>query len=398
MAKGGPVDTSRRVALVHDWLNGMRGGEKVFEVLCELFPRATVFTLFYERERVSDPIRRMRVVESPLAKIPGARRHYRSLLPLFPWAVTQFPTSDFDLVISTSHCVAKAARPPRRGLHLCYCFTPMRYIWDQFDDYFPSDNGAGSWSDVALNSHWRTALNSGLLRMKRAAMRALRPRLQRWDRQTADRVDVFYADSRNIARKIRRYYGRRATVLYPPADTDFFTPGDTPPGDDAPYLVVSALVPYKRIDRAIRAANQLERPLIVVGDGPERRRLQSLAGRAVTFRGWIDDEALREAYRGCRALLYPGEEDFGITAVEAQACGRPVIALARGGALETVVDGKTGLFFGDPTPEALAEAMRAFEQTAFQPLACRRQSERFARKRFSATLRKETEEAIQKSL
>ncbi len=275
------------MALVHDWLNGMRGGEKVFEVFCELFPNATVFTLFYEPDRLSETIRRMNVVESPLARLPGARKRYRWLLPILPLAVERFPTQDFDLVISASHCVAKAARPPRQGLHLCYCFTPMRYIWDQFDQYFPAGPGPLEWSGFVKAEDWKGLKSSASEWAKRMGMLLARGHLQRWDRRTADRVDAFFADSRNVARKIRRYYGRTSKVVYPPADTEFFTPGEEAgrghaegakgkrraggsggegPVDDAPFLVVSALVPYKRIDRAVEAANALGRRLVVVGD------------------------------------------------------------------------------------------------------------------------------------
>lgn len=425
-----------RVALVHDWLNGMRGGEKVFEVLCELFPDATVFTLFYEPEQVSETIRRMKVVESGLAKLPGARRRYRLLLPLLPWAIEQFPTDEFDLVISTSHCVAKSALPPRRGRHLCYCFTPMRYIWDQFDQYFPSRGDLFSRTAMARAGRWKELADSMKQALRRRAMLALRPRLRGWDRATASRVDEFIADSRTVAGRIQRYYGRTASVIYPPVDCETFTPREaafppppTPTPPQAPsapalpalptlteipapaasiasiasihsipsiqpppsaaegyYLIVSALVPYKRVDRAIAAANELGRPLRIVGDGPEHDRLEAMAGPTVRMTGWLDTPALVEAYRGARALLYPGEEDFGITALEAQACGRPVIALGRGGARETVVHDRTGLLYADPSPTGLMRAIEEFEQKTFDPAQCRAQAERFARPRFRAEL------------
>ncbi len=391
-----------RVALVHDWLNGMRGGEKVFEVLCELFPDATVFTLFYEPERVSETIRRMKVVESSLVRVPGARRHYRALLPLLPRAVERFPTTDFDLVISTSHCVAKGVRPPRRGLHVCYCFTPMRYIWDQFDSYFPVRDGWKTWKRHIPGKQSIELKSSLMGQLKRQAMTAIRPCLQKWDRETAQRVDAFLADSENVARKIRRYYGREARVVYPPVDTEFFTPVPgtgsrtrakaSPDDSDAPYLVASALVPYKRIDRAIGAVQRLGRRLVVIGEGPERKRLQAMAGPTVEFRGWVTNDELRDAYRRARALLYPGEEDFGITALEAQACGTPVVALGRGGALETVVKGKTGLFFPEPLEASLAAALQQFETRRFDPADCRAQAERFRRPLFRDNLKRELQQ------
>ncbi len=343
----------KRVALVHDWLNGMRGGEKVFEALCELFPDATVFTLFYEPSRVSERIRRMRVVESGLGRLPGARSRYRWLLPLFPRAVEQFPTADFDLVVSSSHCVAKAAHPPARGggAHICYCHTPMRYIWDAFDIYFPREGAECEvWADAPLGGGAGDPRNPAIpQRIKRMALRraalALRPRLRRWDRATASRVDEFLANSRNVARKIHRYYGRRARVIPPPVDCEFFTPGPSAfaAASREPYdLVVSALVPYKRVELAIAAARRSGRRLVIAGDGPGRRRRAALAAPGVEFLGWVDDETLRDLYRGARSLIYPQEEDFGITALEAQACGRPVVALGRGGALETVERAASG--------------------------------------------------------
>lgn len=417
-----------RVALVHDWLNGMRGGEKVFEVLCELFPAATVFTLFYEPGRVSETIRRMKVVESGLAKIPGARRRYRLLLPLLPWAIEQFPTADFDLVISTSHCVAKSALPPRRGRHICYCFTPMRYIWDQFNEYFPAQGDLFSRAELARAGRWGELADSLKRSLRRRTMLALRPRLRGWDRATASRVDEFIADSRTVAGRIQRYYGRKASVIYPPVDCETFTPrktafpsSPTPAAPPAPavsipsissmpsmqspasaaqssYLVVSALVPYKRVDRAIAAVNELGRPLVIVGDGPERKRLEAMAGPTVRMTGWLDTPALVEAYQGARALLYPGEEDFGITALEAQACGRPVIALGRGGARETVVHERTGLLYADPSPTGLMRAIEEFEQKTFDPAQCRAQAERFARPRFRAELEAAISRHIQECL
>lgn len=422
-----------RVALVHDWLNGMRGGEKVFEVLCELFPAATVFTLFYEPGRVSETIQRMKVIESGLAKIPGARRRYRLLLPLLPWAIEQFPTADFDLVISTSHCVAKSALPPRRGRHICYCFTPMRYIWDQFNEYFPARGDLFSRVELARAGRWGELADSLKRSLRRRTMLALRPRLRGWDRATASRVDEFIADSRTVAGRIARYYGRKASVIYPPVDCETFTPGEaasaplpTPAAPQAPaapalpeipapaasipsiqstapagqgyYLIVSALVPYKRVDRAITAANELRRPLVIVGDGPERDRLEAMAGPTVRMTGWLDTPTLVETYRGAWALLYPGEEDFGITALEAQACGRPVIALGRGGARETVVHERTGLLYADPSPTGLMRAIEEFEQKTFDPAQCRAQAERFARPRFRAELEAAISRHIQECL
>ncbi len=407
---------SLRVALVHDWLNGMRGGEKVLEALCEIFPQATIFTLFLERDRLSPALAARHIVESPLARLPGARRCYRHLLPLMPWAVERLATHPFDLVISTSHCVAKSINPPPRGLHICYCFTPMRYMWDLFDDYFPP----APLADIfAPESGWRQWAQVFRAWATRKAAGALRPRLQRWDRATAARADCFVAISKHIASKIQRFYGRSAQVLYPPADTDFFTPpenpdamrhrrgrparegnngeeahnGDDNGGDDFD-LVVSALVPYKRVGHAIAAAIAAGRRLVIIGEGPERRRLEAMAGPGIEFWGRVDAETLRSAYRRARVLLYPQEEDFGISAVEAQACGCPVVALGRGGALETVRDGETGILYSEPTPEALARALEDFNPAQFDPAACRRQAELFDRPRFLREMRQCIESAL----
>jgi glycosyltransferase involved in cell wall biosynthesis len=351
------VTAGRRVALVHDWLNGMRGGEKVFEHLCALFPRADVFTLFHEPERLSPALRAMCVHEHPWPRaVPALRRHYRYLLPLMPAMVRAFPTAGYDLVVSTSHCVAKAVPPPAHGLHLSYVHSPMRYVWDRWRDYLTGNP------------------------IKDAALRAVRPRLQTWDRESSQAVDALAANSHYVARKIERFWGRRARVIHPPVDVDFFTPGDGEAGER--FLCVGALVPYKRFDRAIEAARLAGARLDIVGEGPERARLEALAGPAATFHGWVPDEQLRTFYRRCLALLYPGEEDFGITALEAQACGRPVLALRRGGARETVRDGQTGRFFDRPDARALADGLTAFDSGAYQPSIIRAWAERFGPQRF----------------
>jgi glycosyltransferase involved in cell wall biosynthesis len=358
---------SMKVALVHDWLTGMRGGEKCLEVFCELFPKATLFTLIHNRGALSPTIEAMEIRTSFIERLPGARRSHQRYLPLFPAAVERWDFSGYDFILSTSHCVAKGARPPRGALHVCYCHTPMRYVWEFFDDYF---RGPGS----------------GLA--TRAIMPVVASGLRRWDRGTAVRVHRFIANSRYVAERIRRIYGRDADVIHPPVDTERFrahAPAGTKRG--APLLVVSKLVPYKRVDVAIRAAVALGAPLRVIGDGPERARLEAIAGPTVRFDGWVDDARLAEAYRGARALLFPGIEDFGIVPLEAQASGVPVIAFAEGGALETVVDGATGVLFAPRTVEALVEAIRRLDRLEFDPVRARAHAERFARPRFLEEVR-----------
>ncbi len=352
----------RRVALVHDWLTGMRGGEKVLEVICERFPDAELFTLVHVPGSVSPVIERRRIHTSAIQQLPGVRHYYRECLPLFPTLIEQFNLEDFDLVISSSHCVAKSVMTRASAVHICYCHTPMRYAWDQFDAYFgPARLGS---TGSALARH---------------AM----ARLARWDRDTAGRVGRYVTNSHYVAGRIRRYYNREATVVYPPVDTDFFHPDHSRPDDFA--LIVSALVPYKRIDVAIDACRRARTPMTIVGDGPERARLERLAadsGTAVVFRGRVSNDEVRDLYRRAAFVLQPGEEDFGIAPIEAQACGRPVVALATGGAAETVVPGETGVLADTPDTEAFAEAIARARATRFDSSVIRRHAERFGRARF----------------
>lgn len=354
-----------RVAIIHDWLTGMRGGERVLQALCELFPRAQLFTLVHVPGVVSAPIARLPLRSSFVERLPRAWRWYRHYLPLFPAAVEQFDLDGFDLVISSSHCAVKSVVVPGRARHLCYCHSPMRYAWDQFNAYFgPARLGRAS-----------------------SAARAVLRRMARWDRDTSGRPDRYVANSQYVAQRIRRYYNRRAVVVPPPVDTSFYTPCSTPSGSNPPdryFLVVSALVPYKRLELAIDASRQVNIPLKIVGEGTELPRLQALAGPTVEFLGRRTDEQVRDLYRGALAVLLPGEEDFGIVPVEAQACGRPVVALGLGGALETVVDGVTGVLVRDSQPASWAAALDrvASAPADFAPEASRANAERFSRERF----------------
>jgi glycosyltransferase involved in cell wall biosynthesis len=346
-----------QVALVHDWLTGMRGGEKVLEVLCELHPEADIFTLLHNRGSVSPAIERHHIETSFVQWLPFARSKYRSYLPLFPIAIEQFDLDRYDLVISSSHCAAKSAVPPGRARHISYCHSPMRYAWDQFDAYF----GPARVGPAASRWFYRPVL----------------ARLARWDAATARRVDRFVANSRHVAERIRRYYNRVADIVYPPVDTVFYHPADVPSGSH--FLMVSALVPYKRIELALAACARVGAQLRIVGDGPDRERLERHAGADVEFLGWLSDEAIRDEYRRACAVILPGEEDFGIVPVEAQACGRPVVALARGGALETVIDGETGVLFDEATVETLAAALDRAARTRFDAARLRRHAERYSR-------------------
>ena len=361
-----------RVALVHDWLTGMRGGEKVLEALCELHPDADIFTLFHHRGSVSPAIERHRIDTSFVQHLPFARSHYRRYLPLFPFAVEQFDLDPYDLVISSSHCAAKAVVPTGRARHLCYCHSPMRYAWDQFDAYFgPARVGAAA-------SRW--------------FYRPVLAALARWDAATANRVDRFVANSHHVAGRIRRYYNRGATVVYPPVDTVFYHPADITPASH--FLIVSALVPYKRIELAVEACERLGAGLRIIGDGPERERLQALATRHVEFLGRLEGPEIRDEYRKALAVILPGEEDFGIVPVEAQACGRPVVALARGGALETVTDGETGVLFAEPDAAHLGAALERVATIRFDSARIRQSAERFSRDRHIQQMRDVIAETI----
>ena len=368
-----------RVALIHDWLTGMRGGEKALEVFCAMFPDADLFTLVYLPGTTSPTIERRRVKRSPIQWLPFAGRLYRQYLPLFPIAVEQFDLDGYDLVISTSHCAAKSVVVTGRARHLCYCLTPMRYAWDQFDAYFGPD------------------------RVGKLGNRALRPvlaALARWDRATEGRVHRYLAISQYVARRIALYYNRQSTLVYPPVDTEFFVPlqplAAEPPNlsQQPKFLVVSALVPYKRVDLAMKAARQAGVGLTVVGDGPERASLERHAGNGVELVGWREDEEIRGLYQSCVAAVLPGEEDFGIVPVEAQACGRPVVALGRGGALDTVIEGETGVLVSDATVDALAAGMTRAAGLSWDAAGIRRHAEQFSRARFVSDIERVIDETL----
>ena len=355
-----------RVILAHDWLTGMRGGEKCLEVFCRLWPAARLYTLLHRRGAVSPAIERLRPRTSFLQRLPQAHRYYRYLLPLMPLAAGwRLPAC--DLVLSSSHCVVKAVQPPPGVPHVCYCHTPMRYAWQMRSSYLDAVQARG---------------------LKARLMGRVLEALREWDRRTAGRVTHFLANSRTVQARIRECYGRDSTVINPPVDTDFYTPAAVPREDY--YLIMSAFAPYKRLDLAVAACRRLGRRLVIIGQGQEEKRLRALTGPDVHFLGWQPDAAIRDHYRRCRALLFPGEEDFGIVPVEAQACGAPVIAFGRGGATETILPPErsrepTGLWFAEQTLECLADAIERFEKRAraFSPAAARRQAQRFHAQRFA---------------
>jgi glycosyltransferase involved in cell wall biosynthesis len=349
-----------KIALIHDWLTGMRGGERALLAFCEMFPDADLFTLVRVPGATDPIIERRRVRTSLIQHLPFPGRLYRHYLPLFPAAIEHFDLDGYDLVLSTSHCAAKSVVVAGHTRHLCYCLTPMRYAWDQFDAYFGPERVGPTMSRV---------------------MRPMMAAMARWDRATEGRVHRYLAISQYVARRIALYYNRESSIVYPPVETTFYTPDAASPPPQG-VLVVSALVPYKRVDLAISAARLAKIPLTIVGDGPEREALQSMGGDGVEFRGWCTNEEIRDLYRSSIATILPGEEDFGIVPLEAQACGRPVVALGRGGALETVVDGETGVLV-EPGVEALADGLRRAAATSWDSETIRRHADKFSRARFA---------------
>ena len=354
-----PLLEGLKVALVHDWLTGMRGGEKCLEVLCELFPDADLYTLLHQKGKLSQNIESRSIRTSFVQHLPFGLKKYRHYLPLFPLAIEQFDLSAYDLIVSSSHCVAKGVRRNNSTYHISYVHTPMRYVWDQFNTYFRQPR-----------TSWPVRIGAELMR----------PYLQRWDRNTAKRVDTFLCNSNNIRKKILEYYGRESQVIYPPVDLSRFKPGDTKADY---YLMVGAFAPNKRVDLAVHAFNKLKLPLKISGSGQDEEYCRSIAGETIEFLGTLSNEKLLELYQQARALVFPGEDDFGSTPLEAQACGTPVIAFAAGGVLETVTD-QTGLFFKEQKVEALVKAVEIMERKweVFVPEKFQEQLSRFGRGHF----------------
>lgn len=345
-------DYKMRVALIHDWLTGMRGGEKCLEVLCGIYPSADIFTLLHMKGSASKLIEQKKITASFIQKLPFSGK-YRYYLPLFPCAIETFDLTGYDLVISVNHCVAKGVITGPGTTHICYCLTPMRYVWDMYHSYFGAASG-------------------GFVSRKLAPFFA--NYLRMWDVSSSRRVDNYIAISDYIAKRISKYYGRKSEIVYPPVDCSAFTVSECV---DDYYLIVSAFAPYKRVDLAIEAFNRLGLPLMIIGKGQDEERLKEIASSNVRFLGWQSDETIRRYYSRCKALIFPGEEDFGIVPLEAQASGRPVIAFGQGGVCETVVpanprnedrsdrgEHKTGVFFYEQDIESIVNAVKEFEEVA----------------------------------
>ena len=345
-----------RVALVHDWLTGMRGGEAVLAEIASFFPGAPIYTLFCRPDRIEGELARHPVHTTFLQRLSLGGRVYRKLLPLMPHAIAGIQLHGYDLIISSSHCVAKGVIPPPGAVHVCYCHTPMRYLWDQREEYART-----------MSPLLRPLLNSRL------------EHLRTWDVVSSARVDHFIANSRLVARRIERYWRRDADVIPPPVDTDFFTPGGTRGGY---LLMVAALVPYKRVDVGMAVANELGLPLHVIGEGPMRRSLERHAPGGVTFLARVSRERLRDEFRAASLLLVPNVEDFGMVTVEALGCGTPVVGIAGTGTDDVVVSGEHGELAADGSVATLAAACRTVLARGHDQAVLRSRAESFSRKRF----------------
>lgn len=351
-----------KVAIVHYWLVGMRGGEKVVEALCELYPEADIFTHVLVPDRISQKILSHKITTSFVSRLPRAAKWYQTYLPLMPVALEELDLRGYDMVLSSESGPAKGIIPPPDALHICYCHSPMRYIWHMYPDY-------------------REA--AGLV--VRLSMPLLTHYLRWWDVTSSARVDQFVANSNCVAARIRKYYRREAEVIYPPVAVDDFSPVSPDKIGDF-YLMVGELVGYKRAELAVEAFNRSKRSLVVIGGGSQLNEIKEKAGPTVEVLGPQPFDRLRSYYARCRALIFPGEEDFGIVPVEAMASGRPVIAFGKGGALDSVVDGRTGLYFEEQSIDSLNAAVDRFEQLSFDPEAIRAHAESFSKERFKCSM------------
>lgn len=350
------------IAIVHDYLNQRGGAERVLECFIDLFPSAPIYTIVSDLSVMPEKIRNAEIHHSFIQSIPFSRKHYKKMIMWFPLAVEQFDLRQYDVILSSSSAFAKGVITNPNQLHICYCYTPMRYVWDLYHQYMKED-------------------------IKNPIYRLLLPpilhRIRMWDQATAQRVDYFIADSHNVAQRIKKYYGRDSTVIYPPVNLSRFYLSYQ--SEDF-YLIVSRLIPYKRIDLVIEVFNRLKLPLVIIGDGYDRKRLEAMAGPTVNMLGFQPDEVIAEYYAKCKAFILPGEEDFGITPLEAQASGKPVIAYGKGGAVETVVEGVTGVFFREPTPDSLIEAIERLNRLEINPENCRRQALKFTEEAFKSNI------------
>lgn len=359
-----------KVAIVHDWLTIYGGSESIVRIMHDFYPDAPIYTTVYDKNNMPEDFKKMDIRTSFIQKLPFAKKKYTSYLMFMPYAFEQFDLSDYDLVISSNTSCSKGVITGANTLHICYCNTPMRYGWDFYHEYVRPKNG-----------------------FARFLIAWMMKGIRQWDRLSADRVDAFIANSNNVAKRIKKHYRRESKVIYPPVRTSMFKKSDT---DEGYYLVVSRLVPYKRIDLVAEAFTKLGLPLKIIGDGSEYKNVASKAGPTVEMLGRVDDETVLKYMQGCHAFLFPGEEDFGITPIEAEACGKPVIALGKGGALETVEENKTGVFFAEQTVESVADAVERFKKIEFDGDYIRKHAEKFSEERFRKELREFFESEYEK--
>jgi glycosyltransferase involved in cell wall biosynthesis len=363
-----------KVALIHEFFNQFGGGERVFSALKEIFPKADIYSLLIDENRVLTEFGELSIHTSFLQKLPGfLRKRHKLLLPFYPYAAEQFNLSSYDLVISDSNSFAKGVLTKPETIHICYCHTPTGYLWHYYREYLEEQR---------------------LSNISKTIVSKLLHKLRIWDAQAAHRVDYFIANSKNVQKRIKKYYNRDSVVIYPPVDLDKLKPETkntkSQPKDGNFFLIVSRLSPYKKINLAIEAFNKLPRErLKIVGEGSELENLKRLARPNIEFIGYVPDERLKEYYENCRALIFPGEEDFGITPVEAMAFGKPVIAYKKGGVLESVIDGKTGVFFEKPTSSNLLDALNVFKEKEkqFEASIIKKQAEKFDKAVFQKKIR-----------
>lgn len=325
-----------KVALIHDWLTNFTGSEQVLLALHQIYPQAPIYTSVYNKEKVTQ-FNNVKVISSFLQKFPQAKRRHQIFIPFMPSAFEQFDLSKYDIIISSSHSCSKGVLTLPETLHICYCHTPTRYLWE-----------------IGIDRRVTGGIIKGFIGNY----------LRVWDRQAADRVDYFIANSETVRRRIKKYYSRTSKVIHPPVNVGFYEPQEKI-GDY--FLIVSRLIPYKKIDIAVQAFNDLNLPLIIIGEGSELKRLKKIAKSNIKFLGRLKDDELKKYYSQCKVFIFPGEEDFGITPVEAMASGRPVIAYKKGGACESIIEGITGAFFSEPTPQCLIDTVRKFKPEKYNP-------------------------------
>lgn len=350
-----------RVALVHDWIVNIGGAEKVLKVISEIFPESDIFTLVYSKDTIKKLGLSNKIYASFINKLSKAKSNYSYYLPLMPIAIEQFDLSNYDLIISSSHCVAKGVLTKSYQLHICYCHTPMRYLWDLYFPYLRDHN-----------------VERGL---KSILVRLIFHYLRMWDVISSNRVDYFIANSKNVADRIKKIYRREAIVIYPPVDLEKFYVSEE---KEDYFLVLSRLVPYKKVDLVVEVFNDLKLPLVIIGDGEEREKIKKIARENIRILGWQEDKVVREYLSKAQALIFPSEEDFGIVPIEAQASGTPVIAFNRGGAKETVIDGKTGVLFDEQSVSSLKKAILRFlkDRDSFKRDEMLINAKRFSKERF----------------